>query len=147
VWPWTPVATFGEQARKRQQKGSKLGAKIETFSMIFSVAVESCAFRAKSFGLGRHRKSTVFRCPCTLVFDFLASLGSPWFQHRFSEDFGVPPGDFWDFRQAREKGPVGPDGLARERYYILVHGLWRICRYVDILVVRVKPGKRIKCRC
>ena len=36
--------------------------------------------------------------------------------------------------QEGEKGPVRPGGLARERFYILFHGFWRICRYVSISV-------------
>ena len=43
---------------------------------------------------------------------------------------------FGGFRQAREKGPVRQDGFALERYYILFHGFWRICRYVGTSVYR-----------
>ena len=38
--------------------------------------------------------------------------------------------------ETREKGPVRADGLACERYGILRHGFWRMCRYVGISVYR-----------
>ena len=47
-----------------------------------------------------------------------------------------PVRDFGDLGQTRENQPAGPDGLAREEYYILIHGFRRICRYIGLSICR-----------